>query len=225
MPITATSHFLFHQRKKRYDQQPKKEKDAFLDLDTKIRHSLSTYRDKFYIDDWMPRQGSEDYALLITYGLEEFVQGIMEEEEKMAKTWKAGNINLTYAKLWIDEGKGVLCARFPFNQGAINEFKEKIPKGKKAWNADEKLWEFSVETIDVVVDILTRHFDEVIDLRQLIPPMQISQSVDPLLSLLDKDDITAIYRMLAFKYHPDKGGDAGKMARINQIFNQIKNGG
>ena len=199
-----------------------KEKDPLLDLDTKIRLSLSNYRDKLYIDDWMPRQGSEDYALLITYGLEEFTQGIIDAEEMMAKTWKSGDINLTYAKLWIDEGKGILCARLPYNQKAIDEFREKIPKGKKAWNADDKLWEFSVETIDVVVDILTRNFDEVIDLTQAVPTASVVVSGDPLLSLLDKEDLQVIYRILAKRHHPDRGGDAEKMARINQIFSQIK---
>lgn len=75
-------------RKSSLWRQTSKERDPLLDLDTKIRLSLSNYRDKLYIDDWMPRQGSEDYALLITYGLEEFVQGIMEEEERFRKDWE-----------------------------------------------------------------------------------------------------------------------------------------
>jgi hypothetical protein len=141
----------------------------------------------------------------------------------MPRGWKGSDPNLQVAKIWLDEGKGVLCARFPFKQSAIDEFREKIPKGKKAWNADDKLWEFSIETIDVVVEILTRNFDEVFDLTQATTPSQVVVSGDPFLSLLDKDDIQAVYRLLAKKYHPDKqGGDAGKMARINQIFGQIK---
>lgn len=144
---------------------------------------------------------------------------------QMPRTWKGwsqSDIDKQTAKVWLDEGKGVLCARFPFKQKAIDEFREKIPKGKKAWNADDKLWEFSVETIDIVVDILTRNFDEVIDLTQVVSSPPIVVLGDPFLSLLDKDDLKAIYRILANKYHPDKGGDAGKMAKINMIFSQIK---
>ena len=141
----------------------------------------------------------------------------------MPRSWGGIDINKQVCKIWLDEGKGVLCARFPYKQSAIDEFREKIPKGKKAWNAEDKLWEFSIETIDVVVEILTRNFDEVIDLTQATTPSQVVVSGDPFLSLLDKDDIKAIYRVLANKYHPDKqGGDGGKMAKINQIFSQIK---
>lgn len=139
------------------------------------------------------------------------------------KGWSQGDINKQTAKVWLDEGKGVLCARFPYKQSAIDEFREKIPKGKKSWNADDKLWEFSVEAIDIVVDILARHFDEVIDLTQATAPSQVVVSGDPFLSLLDKDDIQAVYRILAKKYHPDKqGGDVGKMAKLNQIFATLK---
>ena len=139
------------------------------------------------------------------------------------KGWSQADIDKQVAKVWLDEGKGVLCARFPYKQSAIDEFRSKIPKGKKAWNAEDKLWEFSVETIDLTVDILTRNFDDVIDLTQATSPSSVVVSGDPLLSLLDKDDIKAIYRVLANKYHPDKqGGDGDKMARINQIFGQIK---
>lgn len=140
----------------------------------------------------------------------------------MPRGWKGIDPNLQVAKIWLDEGKGVLCARFPYKQSAIDEFRVKIPKGKKAWNAEDKLWEFSVETIDLVVDILTRNFDDVIDLTQAASTSTVVVSGDPLLSLLDKEDLQAIHRLLAKKYHPDRGGDAGKMARINQIFSLLK---
>lgn len=68
---------------KKYEQ-----KDPLLDLDTKIRASLTNYRDKCYSDDWWPRQGSEDEALLVTYGLTEFTQGIVEEEERFRRDWE-----------------------------------------------------------------------------------------------------------------------------------------
>ena len=66
----------------------RKEKDPLLDLDTKIRVALTTHRDRCFKDDCWPRQGSEDEALLITYGLTEFIQGIVEEEDRMKKSWE-----------------------------------------------------------------------------------------------------------------------------------------
>jgi hypothetical protein len=158
--------------------------------------------------------------------LDEEARFTRDWRKEMPRTWKGwsqSDIDKQVAKVWLDEGRGVLCARFPYKQSAIDEFRAKIPKGKKAWNAEDKLWEFSVETIDLVVDILTRNFDDVIDLTQATSPSSVVVSGDPLLSLLDKDDIQAIYRLLAKKYHPDKqGGDGDKMARINRIFTQLK---
>jgi len=67
-----------------------KEKDPLLDLDTKVRAALTSHRDRCFKDDYWPRQGSEDEALLITYGLTEFPQGILEEEERFKKDWLEG---------------------------------------------------------------------------------------------------------------------------------------
>lgn len=134
-----------------------------------------------------------------------------------------GSIDKDTAKVWVDDNKGVLVAKFPYRASVIQQFKEKIPTGKKAWNPDTKTWEFSAETIDVLMEILTSEFgDNVIDLTQQGQPVPQSPSLDPLLSLLDNDDIQKIYLMLVKKYHPDIGGDGDKMARINQIFNQRK---
>ena len=143
----------------------------------------------------------------------------------MGRAWKGwgSNLNKEVAKVWLDEGKGVLCARFPYNAETIAQIREKIPKGKKSWNQDDKIWEFSVETIEVLIEILTKNYDEVIDLTKEVPPVMMpSSGLDPLLSLLDQDDIQKIQRMLSMKYHPDKGGDGKKMAQINEIINKMK---
>lgn len=165
-------------------------------------------------------------ALLID-NQSEFLLGVIEEEKHfkedwevngMGRGWKVG-IEGEVAKVWLDENKGIICARFPYKDKVINEIRLKVPKGKKSWNPDDKVWEFSVEAIDVVVAILTENFDKVIDLTRPAPPMPVSSNGgDPLLSLLDEEDINKIYKMLARKYHPDMGGEGDKMARINQIF-------
>ena len=128
------------------------------------------------------------------------------------------------AKVWLDEGKGMICSRFAYKAEVIEEFRAKIPKGKKSWNSSEHIWEFSVEVIDLVIEILTRHFSEVLDLTQTsAPTISNPISADPLLSLLDKEDVDRIYKMLVKKYHPDvASGDGDKMARINQLFRSVK---
>lgn len=161
-------------------------------------------------------------ALLIENG-SEFLLGVVDEEKHFKEDWEVRNrmrsIEEEVAKIWLNEEKGILCARFPFKQNVIDAIHTQIPKGKKAWNPDDKLWEFSVEAVDVVVKILTESFQKVIDLTRPEPPMIASQNGgDPLLSLLDEEDINKIYKMLARKYHPDMGDGSDRMARINQIF-------
>jgi len=58
-------------------------------------------------------------------------------------------------------------------------------------------------------------------LTDILNPPPIQQNgvaKDTLLSLLDKEDINSIYRLLAKKYHPDLGGDGEKMSKINELF-------
>ena len=57
------------------------------DFDHQLREKLSLYRDKFFQEDWWPRQGSEDDALLKTLGMEEFIQGLVEEEDLFKEDW------------------------------------------------------------------------------------------------------------------------------------------
>lgn len=171
-------------------------------------------------------------ALLIE-NQSEFILGVIDEEQHFKEDWEVnrmkrtgrswGGVDQTVAKIWLDETKAVICARFPYTQKVIDEIRAKIPKGKKSWNPDDKIWEFSVETVDVIVEILSDHFDKVIDLTKEVPELPIIQNgTDPLLSLLDQDDIQKIYKVLVKKYHPDVGGDSNKMARINQVFSKMK---
>lgn len=74
--------------RKRHSWEPKKEKDTLLDLDVKIRDALIKSRDRCFGEDWWPRQGSDDESLLIAYGLSEFIQGILDEEERFKRDWE-----------------------------------------------------------------------------------------------------------------------------------------
>lgn len=133
------------------------------------------------------------------------------------KGWEG--IDVKTAKLWLDQERGVLCAKFPYDEKVIKEIKDRIPTGKKMWKSETKIWEFSVETIKEIVSILEAHFEKVIDLTKEEQQVVLQGGVkDLLLNLLDADDKKAIYRILARKYHPDAGGDGKKMSEINAIF-------
>ncbi len=160
----------------------------------------------------------------------EFGLGILQEEERFKISWEGdmrknwGQANQQVAKVWLEESKGVICARFPYKSEVIEEIKEQIPTGKKSWNPEDKIWEFSVETIDTLINILEEHFEEVIDLTKAESP-NLPQVVsgDPLLSLLDKEEIQQVYILLAKRNHPDiTKGDGEKMAKINEVFKKIR---
>lgn len=157
--------------------------------------------------------------------LAEFFIGIKDEESKFEEDnlmGRYGRSTENVAKVWLDDQRGVICAKFPFKQEVINDIKDKIPKGKKAWNPSLKIWEFSVECIDDVLEVLAKSFVNVVDLTKATPPVTNSSiTKDSLLAILDDEDKKAILRLLSKKYHPDIAGPSanGKMAEINAIFN------
>lgn len=73
-------------------------------------------------------------ALLIENG-SEFLLGVTDEEQHF-KEWEVermrGRIEEEVAKVWLNEEKGILCARFPFKQNVIDAIRAEIPKGKRA---------------------------------------------------------------------------------------------
>lgn len=185
--------------------------------------------------DYLPSVEMMNENQVLAFGLldhnqSEFLFGIdqpeilteLDEEVSLLRRWDARS-GERVAKVWLDENKGVLCARFPYQVEVIQQIKERIPSGKKVWNPDDKIWEFSCECIDEILAIMHEGFEKVIDLTKETPMIPTS-STDQLLSLLDEEDISKIQRMLSLKYHPDRptGGDGRKMAKINEIITKAK---
>jgi len=204
----------------------KHEPDALTEIDQVINKTMQ----------WLAESGTSIQANQMALGLallqefeSEFINFVDPERLYQLEMERGGGymrdyVNKKIAKLWIDHSRGVLCARFPFKQEVIDMLRDRIPKGKKEWSAEEKIWHFSVEVAEEVTDIMFKFFDDVIDLTKEAPQVAVI-SKDSLLSLLDQQDIKEIYRMLAKKYHPDVNPTfADKMAKINVIFKEVKNG-
>ena len=156
----------------------------------------------------------------------EFLHGMMEEEDRFQKDWEVimrgwGSEHQSVGKLWVDRGKGVLVGRFAYKPSVIEEIRVRIPSGKKSWDADRKVWEFSTECVEVILDILNRNYDKVIDLTQESIQITSQSGGDSLLKLLDKDDIHKVRILLSKKYHSDIGGDGKKMAEINAALDKF----
>jgi hypothetical protein len=66
--------------------------------------------------------------------------------------------------------------------------------------------------------VLKSHFKDiqVLGVPKAIP----STKFDQLVAKLDKDDRQKIYKLLALKYHTDRGGSHETMVLINQVFKE-----
>ena len=124
------------------------------------------------------------------------------------------------AKIWLDEEKGVLVVRAPFSASFIHYIKLHIPKEYRQWNPTNKVWEFEIEQIDRVMTILKECFEKIVELTSLFDRKQTAPT-DGLFSIINRDDIKSIYRLLAMKYHPDAGGNSEKMKKINIFFKGV----
>jgi hypothetical protein len=120
----------------------------------------------------------------------------------------------------LDTERGILLTRFAYSQEAVKDVQDTIPKGKRNWKPEERVWEISVECLDDLLGLLARHFDSVIDLTQQSPQIIPMGSNDAeFWSILDGEDLKSIQRLLTNKYHPDRaGGDGKKMAAINSFL-------
>ncbi len=200
---------------------PKPQIDETLLLDRELRKILRKQLDVTCLGDQLGSTISN---------LPEFIEGVIEEEDLMGKEvdqmerWRGvGSVDDRICKVWLNEQRGVLCARFPYDSKTIDDFKLSIPKGKKSWNSEEKIWEFSVEVIDLLIEILEKNFPgKVVDLTQAISPPPQAKMGDQLMDLLDEEDIKRIRRFGSLRHHPDRGGDESKMARINEVLSRSR---
>ncbi len=123
------------------------------------------------------------------------------------------------AKVWLDETRGVLIARTPFSSQFISHIKAQIPRDSRRWNPETKNWEVEMEYVDQLLSILRVCYDEVLEPN--VSPIVAPSSSD-LFPFLTKDDIKAIYRLLAKRYHPDSTKtDGSMMVKINDWFKRF----
>lgn len=117
----------------------------------------------------------------------------------------------------------------PYNKDFTDTLKKSIPSKKRAWNAEDKAWFVVKDQFDKLSHLLDQYFDETILLD--FPAQEVSSSMFAKLYLLDSaplEVVRAVYKALAVKHHPDKGGDVGIMTSINvaykEILGELKNG-
>jgi hypothetical protein len=149
---------------------------------------------------------------------------VVKQDKKIPKRKPTGVASLRY----MPNGK-MLEMETPWNKPFQEEFKKTIPTKKRVWDKDDKVWLVVKDQFDRLTHLLDKYYDETILLD--FPAQEVSDSAWSTLGLLPNaplEVVQAVYKALALKYHPDKGGDPLIMTNINvaykEILGELKNG-
>ena len=110
----------------------------------------------------------------------------------------------------------------PYNKDFTDTLKKSITSKKRVWNNEDKSWFIVKDQLDKLCHLLDQYFDETILLD--FPPQQLSSTAWSKLFLLEGapiEVIRAVYKALALKHHPDKGGDTAIMTNINVAYKEL----
>lgn len=135
---------------------------------------------------------------------------------------------------------------FSFNRRIVDDLKDYIPPWARRWDPDRRCWEVDDVWWDEAREILATHgVDIKIDSDPFgtwtRPPRGSSTPTPPpgvtripldtdlrvlfLLPGAPPEVIRAAYRALSLLYHPDRGGDAQCMKRLNQAYENLEKKG
>lgn len=141
----------------------------------------------------------------------------------------------SYAEGVIDRQRGVIGLRCTESKKFSVLIENLIPEDK--WKLEEGIYFVDIEFEELIYELLANCFEDInIDdtdtdeedfyTEQEEPEKEIEEifiDSNNLFSILAKDDIKAIYRLLVMRYHPDRGnGNEEKMKQINRLFEQFK---
>jgi len=150
----------------------------------------------------------------------EFDEGLYKEEFYMILTNTPMSPDMTkgeMAVMSVDQQKAVLTLKVLYNPFFNERLKKAIEPKYRNWNPTNKCWEFHPSKMKDVQQICGEFYKGV----QIIGQKPVlGTKFEKLLSKLTKDDKAAIYRLMALKYHPDKGGSHEVMSLINEVFKQ-----
>jgi hypothetical protein len=132
------------------------------------------------------------------------------EEESLS------NLKEQVATLSVDTSSASVVFKAPLNNTLISRINNSVPLTQREWVPDKKVWRFSPAAIPILKPILKDVYKDVVMLG--VPKALPSTKFDQLISKLSKDDKAAVYKLLASRHHPDKGGSHEVMTLINIVF-------
>ena len=121
------------------------------------------------------------------------------------------------AVMSVDQSRAVITLKTVYNPFFLERLKSSIDPKYRNWNRDSKCWELHPSVMQQTQQICKEFYKGV----QIIGQKPVlGTKFEKLLVKLSKDDKSSIYKILALKYHPDKGGDHETMSLINEVFKQ-----
>lgn len=126
------------------------------------------------------------------------------------------NLKNETATLSVDTSSASIVFKGPINDKLVKRIETAVPVTQREWMESKKAWRFSPACLAILKPILK---DEYKDVQMLgVPKALPSTKFDQLMAKLSKEDKAQVYRLLAAKYHPDKGGSHEVMTLINIVF-------
>lgn len=145
-------------------------------------------------------------------------RGRFEQLVSPPRIYHRDALKVEIAALSVNSAKACVVLRCVLCEELIQQFKTELPESKRSWNGIDQVWEFHPSVMPQVKSILKQYVKDiqVVGVPKAIP----STKFDQLLAKLNKEDKAAMYRLLAAKYHPDRGGSHEVMTLINQVFKE-----
>jgi hypothetical protein len=139
---------------------------------------------------------------------------IATEKPQPTAYWR--DLSKETATLSIDTSEACIVLRAPMNPEIINKIYTTIPYTQRDWIAAKQIWRFSPAAVQLLKPLLKSFYKDVQTLG--VPKSVPATKFDLLLAKLTQDDKNNIYKLLAMKHHPDRGGDKETMILINLVF-------
>ena len=135
-------------------------------------------------------------------------QSILAEE-----AGETHDLKLETATVSVNPAKACVTVRCPFNATFAGQM-----CAIKGVSFADGLFECTSEAMKQVKPLLAKTFK---DIQMIgVPKVAPVTKFDALMAKLDKEDRSKIYKLLALKYHVDKGGRHDMMVLINQVFKE-----
>jgi hypothetical protein len=136
----------------------------------------------------------------------------------------------TKAYFWFDATLNRYRVQFSYSAGFVELIKRSVPPRKRKWHADAKTWSFDREYLNMLVHHANQWFGFVHapePEREPEPEVEApAPGVDGLIiqffRALPSSARKAAYRTAALKLHPDVGGSAEEMLRLNALWERIE---